>query len=117
MVQLLWCSPQLRGLTILQIFKNYKMTKRIAINGFGRIGRLALRNLLQNGSAEVVAINDLTDNVTLAHLFKYDTAHGEYPEDVKADDHSIQIGSHRIKSLNERDPSGTRAVGGGEASP
>lgn len=81
------------------------MTKRIAINGFGRIGRLALRNLLNDGSTEVVAINDLTNNVTLAHLFKYDTAHGEYPEEVTANDHVIRIGDREIRSFNERDPS------------
>lgn len=50
--------------------------KKIAINGFGRIGRLAFRQILERKDMEVVAINDLTDTKTLAHLLKYDTAHG-----------------------------------------
>ncbi|MEK7253805.1 MAG: glyceraldehyde 3-phosphate dehydrogenase NAD-binding domain-containing protein, partial [Bacteroidota bacterium] len=62
------------------------MTKRIAINGFGRIGRLTLRNLLKKEDVEVVAINDLTDNRTLAHFFKYDTMQGKFEGEVSADD-------------------------------
>jgi glyceraldehyde 3-phosphate dehydrogenase len=79
--------------------------KRIAINGFGRIGRLVLRNLLSRKDVEVVAINDLTDNATLAHLFKYDSAHGIYPGSVSSDDGYITINGYRILSLSERDPS------------
>jgi glyceraldehyde 3-phosphate dehydrogenase len=79
--------------------------KRIAINGFGRIGRLTLRNLLSARDVEVVAINDLTDNNTLAHLFKYDSAQGTYPGKVVATENEIQIGSKKIVSLTERDPS------------
>ena len=56
------------------------MAYKVAINGFGRIGRLTLRNLLKKRDIEVVAINDLTDNATLAHLFQYDSAQGQYPE-------------------------------------
>ncbi len=80
------------------------MTKKIAINGFGRIGRLTLRNLLNDNSVEVVAINDLTDNATLAHLFKYDTAHGPFKGEVSSDENSITINGKRINSYSERDP-------------
>jgi glyceraldehyde 3-phosphate dehydrogenase len=79
--------------------------KRIAINGFGRIGRLTLRNLLKNKNVQVVAINDLTDNSTLAHLFKFDTMHGKYDAPVTADETSITIGKQKILGLSERDPS------------
>ncbi|HFB99460.1 MAG TPA: type I glyceraldehyde-3-phosphate dehydrogenase [Phaeodactylibacter sp.] len=81
------------------------MAKRIAINGFGRIGRLTLRNLLAKRDIEVVAINDLTDNKTLAHLFKYDSAQGTYKGKVAADDKYITIGNKKIVALTERDPS------------
>jgi glyceraldehyde 3-phosphate dehydrogenase len=67
------------------------MIKKIAINGFGRIGRITLRNLLSSPNIEVVGINDLTDNATLAHLFKYDTAHGIFPGDVTSDESYIYI--------------------------
>ncbi len=80
------------------------MAKRIAINGFGRIGRLTLRNLLKSKDVEVVAINDLTNNETLAHLFKYDSAQGTYPAKVTASDKFIQIGNKKITALTERDP-------------
>ncbi|NNE28716.1 MAG: type I glyceraldehyde-3-phosphate dehydrogenase [Saprospiraceae bacterium] len=79
--------------------------KRIAINGFGRIGRLTLRNLISNRSVEVVAINDLTDNETLAHLYKYDSAQGIVPEKVSSTGDYIQIGRKKITALTERDPS------------
>ena len=81
------------------------MKKKIAINGFGRIGRLTLRNLLESKDVEVVAINDLTDNATLAHLFKYDSAQGTYPKPVSADDKYITIGKRKILGFTERDPS------------
>ena len=80
------------------------MAKRIAINGFGRIGRLTLRNLLNNRQVEVVAINDLTDNNTLSHLFKYDSAQGTFDGQVKADDTHITIGRKKILALTERNP-------------
>lgn len=78
---------------------------RIAINGFGRIGRLTLRNLLGNRNVEVVAINDLTDNKTLAHLFKYDTAHGIYDGKVSATDDHIIIGRKKMIATAIKDPS------------
>ncbi|MFK7806389.1 MAG: type I glyceraldehyde-3-phosphate dehydrogenase [Saprospiraceae bacterium] len=81
------------------------MKKKIAINGFGRIGRLTLRNLLNQKDVEVVAINDLTDNETLAHLFKYDSAQGNYSKPVTSTNKYITIGKQKIVALSERDPS------------
>ncbi len=78
--------------------------KRIAINGLGRIGRLTLRNLLQDNKVEVVAVNDLTDSKTISHLFKYDTAHGIYSESVKSTENSIEIGGKRIAYTSIRNP-------------
>ncbi|HNB92978.1 MAG TPA: type I glyceraldehyde-3-phosphate dehydrogenase, partial [Saprospiraceae bacterium] len=72
--------------------------------GFGRIGRLTLRNLLSNPEVEVVGINDLTDNATLAHLFKYDTTHGIYPGEVTSDETSIYINGKKIHATSIRDP-------------
>lgn len=76
----------------------------VAINGFGRIGRITLRALLQKPNVNVVAINDLTDNKTLAHLFKYDSVHGRFNGTIAADDQYITINSQKIKGLAERDP-------------
>lgn len=81
------------------------MPKKIAINGFGRIGRLTFRSLLKSEDVEVVAINDLTDNATLAHLLKYDTAHGTLDMDIEADDENIIVDGQKIVALAERDPS------------
>ena len=78
---------------------------KIAINGFGRIGRLTFRRLLGNEEVQVVAINDLTDNATLAHLLKYDTAHGVLNHQISADDGNIFIDGDKIVALSERDPS------------
>ncbi|MBL7825477.1 MAG: type I glyceraldehyde-3-phosphate dehydrogenase [Saprospiraceae bacterium] len=78
--------------------------KRIAINGFGRIGRLTLRNLVKNPNVEVVAINDLTDNQTLAHLLKYDTMHGKFDGTVSADENSITVNGHKIAGLAIKNP-------------
>jgi len=76
-----------------------------AINGFGRIGRNVLRALVQNGELKnVVAINDLTDNKTLAHLMKYDSAQGRLSYDVTYDDDSIIVDGHKIHATAERDP-------------
>ncbi|HMN90295.1 MAG TPA: type I glyceraldehyde-3-phosphate dehydrogenase [Saprospiraceae bacterium] len=80
------------------------MAKRIAINGFGRIGRLTFRALLGNPDAEIVAINDLTDNATLAHLLKYDTVHGKFNGMVSADDQYIHVNGQAIRALAEREP-------------
>ena len=80
------------------------MPKRIAINGFGRIGRLTFRNLITNKEVEIVAINDLTDNKTLAHLLKYDSAQGTFPGTVEATDDAIIVDGKKITSLSERNP-------------
>jgi glyceraldehyde 3-phosphate dehydrogenase len=79
---------------------------RIGINGFGRIGRNFYRALAANhaGELEIVAVNDLTDTKTLAHLLKYDTVLGTFGEDVKAGDASITIGGREVKVLSQRDP-------------
>jgi len=82
------------------------MTTKVGINGFGRIGRLALKAITQRGSGkiEVVAVNDLTDAKTNAHLFKYDSNYGIYPGKVEAKDNSIVVDGREIKVLAERDP-------------
>ncbi|MBK8554894.1 MAG: type I glyceraldehyde-3-phosphate dehydrogenase [Lewinellaceae bacterium] len=79
-------------------------TKRIAINGFGRIGRLTFRNLINRSDVEVVAINDLTDNQTLAHLLKYDTMHGRFDGTVTADDEYITVNGKKILGSAFRNP-------------
>ena len=81
------------------------MGKKIAINGFGRIGRLTFRNLLQKDNIEVVAINDLTDNATLAHLLKFDSAHGRFDGTIEATDDALIVNGKSIKAYSERDPS------------
>ncbi|VEU75925.1 type I glyceraldehyde-3-phosphate dehydrogenase [Mycoplasmopsis columboralis] len=80
--------------------------KKVAINGFGRIGRLFLRRLLEtnNKDLEVVAVNDLTDAKTLAHLLKYDTAFGQLNVDVKAEEAAIVVNGKRIEVYAEKDP-------------
>ncbi len=77
---------------------------KVAINGFGRIGRLTFRNLMDNPKVQVVAINDLTDNKTLSHLLKYDTAQGKYPKSIKFTSKSISIGGVRIPVFENRNP-------------
>jgi glyceraldehyde 3-phosphate dehydrogenase len=77
---------------------------RVAINGFGRIGRLSFRRLLEKENIEIVAINDLTDNATLAHLLKYDSVHGKFPGTVTADGDSLTVNGMRINAYAERDP-------------
>ncbi len=81
------------------------MSIKIAINGFGRIGRLVFKASQANSDIEVVAINDLTDAKTLAHLLKYDSVHGRYPECVKADGDNIVVGDKTIPVTAEKDPS------------
>jgi glyceraldehyde 3-phosphate dehydrogenase len=77
---------------------------RIAINGFGRIGRMFLRAALHNRELEVVAVNDITDAATLAHLLKYDSVHGPLSQQVKAEGNQIMIDGRAITVLAERDP-------------
>lgn len=82
------------------------MTVRVAINGFGRIGRLVLRSIVEHGrrDIEVVAINDLGPVATNAHLLKYDSVHGRFPGTVEHGDDWIDVGLGRIKVTAERDP-------------
>ena len=82
------------------------MTVRVAINGFGRIGRNILRSLVEHGRTdiEVVAINDLGPVETNAHLFRYDSVHGRFAGEVKVDGDTIDVGRGRIKVTAVRDP-------------
>ncbi len=77
---------------------------RVAINGFGRIGRMVFR-AGQDKEIEFVAINDLTDTKTLAHLLKYDSAHGKLGKEVTSDEHNLYINGKQLKVLSEKDPS------------
>jgi len=77
---------------------------RIAINGFGRIGRMVFRAALKEKNIEVVAINDLTDPKTLAHLLKYDSVHGQFAAKVEVKDDSIIVNGKAIKIYKEKDP-------------
>lgn len=80
------------------------MSKKIAINGFGRIGRNAFKLAFERDDIEVVAINDLTDTKTLAHLLKHDSTYGTYHYDVSYDENSIFVAGKQIRVLAERDP-------------
>ena len=79
-------------------------TVKVAINGFGRIGRLVYRQIYQMEGIDVVAINDLTSPKVLAHLLKYDTAQGRFEQDVKAKESSIVVNKDEIKIYAEKDP-------------
>lgn len=78
--------------------------KRIAINGFGRIGRLTFRNLIERANVEIVAINDLTDTATLAHLLKYDSAHGGFPGTVNHGPDSLIVNGKSIRVTAIKNP-------------
>ena len=82
------------------------MTTRIGINGFGRIGRQTLKAILERhpDELEVVAVNDLADTKTNAHLFKYDSTYGRYHGEVTAGEGEIRVDGHQIKAVSERDP-------------
>lgn len=77
---------------------------KVAINGFGRIGRITFRTLLEKNNVDVVAINDLTDIKTLVHLLKYDSTQGKFNGDVKGTDNSIIVNGNEISVTAERDP-------------
>jgi glyceraldehyde 3-phosphate dehydrogenase len=77
---------------------------RIGINGFGRIGRMAFRAMLDKKDVEVVAVNDITDAKTLAHLLKHDSIHGALRHQVKAEGNDIMLDGHAFRVLAERDP-------------
>src|SRR4051812_17563208 len=83
------------------------MAIRVGINGFGRIGRQVVRSAKLQGIADIdfVAVNDLTDTKTLAHLFKYDSVHRTYKGDVRAGDGMISIDGDEVKVLAEKEPS------------
>ena len=74
------------------------------INGFGRIGRNVLRAMEQSDVKRIVAINDLTDTLTLAHLLKWDSVHGKFDGEISHDPANIIVRGHKIKVLKERDP-------------
>ncbi len=77
---------------------------RIAVNGFGRIGRVFSRIVLDRADIELVAVNDLTDTLTLAHLFKYDSVHRVYPGEVAHDERNLYLGGRTIRAFAEKDP-------------
>ena len=82
------------------------MSLRVAINGFGRIGRLVLRAIVESGRKDIVvaSINDLGPVETNAHLLRYDSVHGRFPGDVKVDGEFIVVGGHRIRVTAIRNP-------------
>ena len=80
------------------------MAITVAINGFGRIGRLVYRHAFQDKKFNIVAVNDLTDPVTLAHLLKYDSVHRRFPADVAPAKGGIKVAGKTLKVLSERDP-------------
>jgi glyceraldehyde 3-phosphate dehydrogenase len=80
------------------------MSTRVAINGFGRIGRNVLRVACQSSELEIVAINDLTDTKTLGHLFKYDSVHGTFPGEVKVTADGLKVNDKAIRILSQPDP-------------
>src|SRR2546425_5809860 len=82
------------------------MTTRIGINGFGRIGRQSLKAILERypRELEVIAVNDLTDTKTNAHLLKYDSTYGRFPGEVEATADSLIVNGHTVKVLSQRDP-------------
>lgn len=87
-------------------FNRHRMEKKIkiAINGFGRIGRLSLRQLLQKEEVEVVAINDLADITSLAHLLRYDSVHGKLQESIIVEESFLKVGMQKIAVYSEKDP-------------
>ncbi|MFW6121210.1 MAG: type I glyceraldehyde-3-phosphate dehydrogenase [Petrotogales bacterium] len=78
---------------------------KVAINGFGRIGRLVFREMLKREGFDVVAINDLTDAKTLGHLLKYDTVHGRFPGKVNVEENALVVDGEKINVFAEKDPS------------
>ena len=80
------------------------MSIRVGINGFGRIGRMVFRAMMDRGGYEVITINDLTDSATLAHLLKYDSVHGRYNGTVEAMDDGLVVDGRKIDIVSERNP-------------
>lgn len=81
------------------------MAVKVAINGFGRIGRLVYRQTLDDSAIDIVAVNDLTDPGTLAHLLKYDSVHGRFPGEIEVDGKRIKAGADSFTVLSQPDPS------------
>lgn len=79
-------------------------TIKVGINGFGRIGRLTFRAILKKGNIEVIAINDITDTKTLAHLLKYDSVHGRFPGEIAVEGDFLVVNGKKIRVFAERDP-------------
>ncbi|RLL88054.1 hypothetical protein BG32_10530, partial [Mesotoga sp. HF07.pep.5.2.highcov] len=77
---------------------------KVGINGFGRIGRLVFREMVKRGEFDVVAINDLTDAATLAHLLKYDSVHGRFKGSVEAKEGAILVNGKEVKVFAEKNP-------------
>src|ERR1051325_5192079 len=86
----------------------FMSTLKVAINGFGRIGRMSLRIMMERKNIEIVAINDLTDSRTLAHLLKYDSVHGRFKGEVAAEENAIVVNGKRIPVTREKDPAGLK---------
>ena len=82
------------------------MAVRVSINGFGRIGRLTLRAVLESGrdDIEIVAVNNLSPATTNAHLFKYDSVHGRFKGDVAVDGEDLIVNGKRVRGLSNPDP-------------
>ena len=79
-------------------------TVKVAINGFGRIGRLVYRQIYNMKGIDVVAINDLTSPAVLAHLLKYDSAQGRFGQEVKSTENSIVVNGDEVKVYSQKDP-------------
>src|ERR1700688_3274010 len=99
-----YVSDKMRYKSDRHFLKEGSMALRVAINGFGRIGRMVLRAACKDKNIEFVAINDLTDAATLAHLFKYDSVHGTFPGKVEAKDNQLIVNGKAIKIYAVKDP-------------
>ena len=86
------------------------MAVKVAINGFGRIGRLVMRAAAEKQEIDVVAVNDLTDAETNAHLFKYDSVHGTFPGEVKVSGDEIVISGKPVKVFSEKNARAVRKM-------
>src|SRR3954466_6563772 len=80
------------------------MAIKVGINGFGRIGRSIVRTCLGDADIDFVAVNDITDTPTLAHLLKYDSVLGNLDEEVKATEHGVSVGGDEFRVFSEKDP-------------
>ncbi len=80
------------------------MSIKVAINGFGRIGRVFLRNCINNPEIQIVAINDITDTATLAHLLKYDSVHRAFPGEIKTEGNTLIVNGKRIQVVSSKNP-------------